>query len=96
MPHPPRRLRTAGRRLWTDVQARRRFTIHEGILLARACELADQVARLEELTLAEAPDASDALSHELERSRAHLGAALGELGLPDLLPPVLVHHDSVA
>lgn len=84
MPNPPRRLRTAGRRLWTDVHNRNRLTIHEGIRLARACELADRVARLESLN-ANRP-ARPVPTTELDAARAHLADALREVGPIALLP----------
>ena len=93
MPNPPRRLRSAGRLLWTSVHSRNRLTIHEGILLARACELADRVARLEKLISADHPDnASEALRSELDAARARLAASLREVGpvargLVDDTPP---------
>ena len=83
MANPPRRLRTAGRRLWADVHRHHRPTLHEGILLARACELADRVARLEELASAEAPGASAVLRPELDAARTRLAAALRVVGLAD-------------
>lgn len=80
MPNPPRRLRSAGRRLWAAVHRQRRLTIHEGILLARACDLADRVARLEVLTSDEATSTSPALLTELDAARSELEAALHAVG----------------
>lgn len=83
MPNPPRRLRTVGRRLWTTVHSQHRLTIHEGLRLARACEMADRVARLERLAAADAAGAAGpslALLDDLNRARAELEAALREVG----------------
>jgi hypothetical protein len=94
MPNPPRRLGAAGRRLWTTVHGHFQLTITEGVRLARACDLADAVARIEELStsrsrngvvLASVPDSS-----QLDHARRRLSLALQELGVPEDLSPDLV------
>jgi hypothetical protein len=45
-PRPPRGLKTAGRRLWNDVQAKYELEEHESALLLEMCRTADRLEAL--------------------------------------------------
>jgi hypothetical protein len=45
-PRPPRGLKTAGRRLWRDVQSKYELEEHETALLTETCRVADRLEAL--------------------------------------------------
>lgn len=57
-PKPPRGLKTAGRRLWNDIIAKWELRPDELRVLAKACQLEDNVVRLQK-GLEEAPLTSE-------------------------------------
>ena len=56
-PRPPRGLKTPGRKLWNDVQARYELEMHEELLLLEMCRTADTLDRLARLIAADGPAA---------------------------------------
>lgn len=57
-PRPPRGLKTPGRKLWNDVQARYELEVHEELLLLEMARTADTLDRLAKLIAADGPDSS--------------------------------------
>jgi hypothetical protein len=77
-PRPPRGLKTPGRRLWNDVQARYELETHEELLLLEMCRTADTLDRLARQIAADGPEAGWA-TVEARQQRiafARLSAAL--------------------
>jgi hypothetical protein len=57
-PRPPRGLKTPGRKLWNDVQARYELETHEELLLLEMCRTADTLDRLARMIAADDGHAS--------------------------------------
>jgi hypothetical protein len=77
-PRPPRGLKTPGRKLWNDVQARYELETHEELLLLEMCRTADILDRLARLIAADGPESSWAIVEARQQriAFARLSAAM--------------------
>jgi hypothetical protein len=86
-PRPPRGLKTAGRRLWNDIQGKYELEEHESALLTEMCRTADRLEALAEIVRAEGVvEAGTGRAHPAAVESRQLGIAFARLSAALRLP----------
>lgn len=87
IPRPPRGLKTAGRRLWRDVQSKYELEEHETALLTETCRVTDRLEALARIVEAEGVmEAGTGRAHPALVESRQLGIALARLQASLRLP----------
>ena len=86
-PRPPRGLKTAGRKLWADVQAKYELEQHETALLTEMCRSADRLEALAAIVRAEGViEEGTGRAHPAAVEARQLGIAFARLSAALRLP----------
>jgi hypothetical protein len=86
-PRPPRGLKTAGRRLWNDIQGKYELEEHETALLTEMCRTADRLEALNAVVHAEGViDQDTGRAHPAAVEARQLGIAFARLSAALRLP----------